>query len=360
MKCIIATLISFMVITPTAYAGGFQDAQNMAAQHSSPPSIGAVNGNTIPGYTTASPPEVNFNNPSALSNASTRATATDPSGAGAFIQNSATARPQFNITGNDSLIQGATAIQAKEGQLSGLNPTDTNGCQNVTTTNPAVYDTYTCTKSNTIINPICNTSLSVTPKITQSCAFGTRLNRTSISGIVGPFTYWPGTMSFTANCGAASERSDIIVALANPGGNCDNFRTYKNLGHLNLQITPQTTKGKETFLGNIYMVKHANYFYCISPAQVYYTFRGCNKNNLCTLDFRVDDKRPPKVTCSDGSRVRRGRRGRPRCFCSRKQRKARNCPVIVKTPIYLYKRLTWTQNHGVTSFVDTWNALPCQ
>lgn len=357
----------FFAWASTAHAGGFQDAQNFASQHNTPSNM-TVNGNTVPGYTTANPPQTNLNSPSALSNASTSAIANDATGAGTFIQNSAVSRPQFNITANDPLIQGAKSIQSQAGQLSGLNPTNTNGCQSVTTTNPAVYDTYTCTKSNTIINPTCNTSLSVTAKTTSSCTFGTQLNTVSLTGIAGPATYgtWTGTMSLTANCGAANGYSDIVVALSNAGGNCDNFKTYRNLGHLNLQITPQTTIGTETLLGDIYMVKWSSYFYCINPAKVYYTFQGCNQKNLCTLDFRVDDGRAPALSCSNGTKVLSfgGTPSHPKktysCFCSNFARKKGTCPTIVKTYTYLYKTLTWTQNHGITTFVDSWNKLPCQ
>jgi len=239
----------YLLWSITAHAGGFQDAQNFALQHptSSVVQKGAVTSSSVPGYTTSSPPQSSYqNNPNALTNASNTAVTNDSTGASKFVQGSAISRPKFNINGNTPIIKNSQGIQANAGALSGMSPSNTNGCQSVTTTTPAQYDTYTCTQSNTIISPSCNTSLSVTATTTSSCTQGSNLGKAvSITGIAGKYTYWNGTMSIQAKCGIANGYSDFYISLANPGGSCDNFKTYRNLGHLTFQITPTTPIGTE-------------------------------------------------------------------------------------------------------------------
>jgi len=430
-----------MAWSMSARAGAFQDAQSFGAAKNNA-AIGAlkglsVNKNTVPGFTTASPPQTAYqNNPGALSNAGTTAAAKDKTGAGKFIIHSAATRAQFNFTANDPLMRGAKNIYKNAQALAGIGATSTSGaCRNVTTTTPDLYRTYTCstgktsnvfsnhvcatgrtpdifsnhacivrndpdvfanhrcytgrradvyknytcTKSRPVTPVSCDKALVVTATTRPYCYWNQALAGTRMYGIAGPSTYWQGYMDFTAQCRSPGGSTNILVHVANGLGDCDNFRWYRNMAHLNINMPPWPTGW--AYAGAISMIKWSGYFYCGgAPASVWYQSNGCNGNN-CSARFRVADG-STHPGCSDGSAIgyrRYGRRGRAYCTGAPKRGYGIHCtryrhrrcirrgygwyhkyPTIIQIPNYQYRTFTWTRNHNLVTYHDQWVNQACR
>ncbi len=163
---LICLSLAWINIPNSAHAGPVQDAKSFGAAGMNRATgilkSGSINANTIPGFTTANPPQTAFqNNPGALSNAATTAATQDKTGAGKFIVHSAATRAQFNFTANDPLMKNALGIRQHAQALVGMNATSSNGsCRNVTTTTPDLFRTYTCATgktSNVFSKHVCTT-----------------------------------------------------------------------------------------------------------------------------------------------------------------------------------------------------------
>jgi len=181
MFLVVACAFVAWLMTISAHAGAFQDAQSLGAGLNAKAS-GAfknqtVNSNTVPGYKTANPPQAAYqNNPGAMSSAASTATATDKTGVGKFIVHSAATRAQFTITVNDPLIKNATDIRKHAQQIAGIGASSNPGqCRNVTTTTPDLYRTYTCSNgktSNVYSNPVCTTGRTPDVFSNHACTTG--------------------------------------------------------------------------------------------------------------------------------------------------------------------------------------------
>ncbi len=180
----IVTLSIFMAwlfTSGTSHAGAFADAQAFGKSKNSG-AVGAlkgmsVNSNTVPGYTTAHPPQAAYqNNPGALSNAGTTAAAKDATGVGKFIIHSAATRAQFKFTINDPLMQRSKSIYKNAQALAGIGAsTSTGTCRNVVTTTPDSYRTYSCSTgktSNVFSNHVCTTGLTPDVFSNHTCTSG--------------------------------------------------------------------------------------------------------------------------------------------------------------------------------------------
>lgn len=388
-----AATCAALALMGTAHAGAFQDAQAFGQAQMGKASTAARTNPTsdsVPGFTTANPSQTSlYGNPAALSNATGTAAAQDPTGAGKFLQHSAAVRPQFNITAKDPLIQGAQSIQKHAQTLAGLNTGSKSGaCRNVTTTTPDTYGTFTCTKSRSVTSNTCDRVLTVTAKTRQFCAIGTTLASATISGITVPYQYggWSGHVTFKAICSAPGGATRITVSGRDPGGDCDSFKWYRNLGHFFARAQPWATGWQN--IGSIYYVGWAGYFYCFAAPPILMKSNGCNGDS-CSVQFRVD-MGTTHQECSDGGsgasyRYRSGRRWRtgyccgtvqwgrcqPRCskwgygwhWQGRWRRYGRYCiqsVQAVRVPDYRYATLNFTRNHDMVTFQDQWVDQPCR
>lgn len=411
-------LLAWLLAWGSAHAGPFQDARGFGATGMNRVT-GAAQGGVpcVPGFTTANPPQTAYHgNPSALSNAGNTAAAQDKTGAGGFIRHSAATRARFNIGARDPLSRNAQTIQKNAQALAGMSPSTSGACRNVTTTTPDTYGTFTCstgrtfdvfsshvcttgrtpdvfkdftcTRSRSTVSASCDRVLSVTATSQPYCSIGQQLAATSVYGITVPYQYawWRGHVTFAAVCNAPGAALKIAVSGADPGGNCDGFKWYRNLGHFTAYAQPWATGWRN--IGSLYYVGWAGYFYCFAAPPIAMKSLGCNGNS-CRVKFRVNMGTTHQA-CSDGGpgapyRYRRGRRWRngyccgaawwgscqPRCARwgygwhrqGRWWRYGRYCtqPVqAVQVPDYSYATLNFTRNHDVVTFRDQWVNQACR
>lgn len=432
---LIAAICTALAWMGTAHGGAFQDAQAFGqAQMGKARSTARANptSNSVPGFTTANPPQTSMSgNAAALSNAGSTAASTDPTGAGSFVQQSAATRAQFNITAQDPLGRNAQSIQKNAPALVGMNPSTSSACRNVTTTTPDTYGTFTCStgqtsdvfsshvctdgrtpdvfsdhactsgrtpdifrnftcaKSRATVSSSCDRVLSVTATSRPYCYIGQLLASTSVYGITVPHQYacWRGHVTFSAICNAPGAALRIAVSGADPGGNCDSFKWYRNLGHFTAYAQPWATGWRP--IGSIYYVGWSGYFYCFAAPSIDMQSLGCTGDN-CAVKFRVN-MGTTHTSCSDGGpgvsyRYRYGRSWRtgyccgtspwwgscmPRCAQwgygwhrqGRWWRYGRYCtqPVrSVQVPDYRHATLSFTRNHNVVTFRDQWVNQACR
>lgn len=354
---LVAAVCIFAAWVNVAYGGAFQDGQNYGtsgmATVTGTAQSGSVNGTTVPGFTTANPPQTSMSgNAAALSNAGTTATATDTTGVGNLVQQSAVSRPQFNITAQDPLATGAQNIQANAAAITGFNSTSTAGtCSTVTTTTPASYGTFTCTSGQTqsvysnhmcttgrtpdvyqnytctVTRPSypvsCDTTLSVTATTSPYCGVGVP-EGARITKYVGMW-HWanlPIGIEVTPICGPMDSYTTMQLHAWYTYGTynwCDAAGGLKNIT-LPMNWIPYQ---KLTTMP-------VNFFYtCYQSMDVYYSASGCNANHDCSATFEFREYGPTDY----------GRAG-----------------TYSTNSITVY----YKQNYGVVSFSDQWVNQACQ
>lgn len=357
--CLVVVVVVFasFCLSLIAYAGPFQDAQNSGAAGmgtvTGTAQAGAVNAGTVPGYTTSNPPQTSMSgNAAALSNAGSTATATDTTGIGTFVQQSAVSRPQFNITAQDPLATGAQNIQSNAAAIAGLNSTSTAGtCSNVTTTTPDIFGTFTCSGGQTqsvysshlcttgrtpdvlqnytctVTRPVtpttCDQALNVTAATSPWCGVGVP-EGARITNYVG-MGYWanlPIGIEVTPICGGVDSYTTMQLHSWYTYGSynfCDASGGLKNI----TLPTGWVPYQKLTTMP-------VNFFYtCYQSMDVYYSASGCNTSHQCSATFEFREYYPTDY-------------GRTRQYSA--------------NTITVY----YTQNYGVVTFSDQWVNQTCQ